>query len=158
MFTIYIYIIHTHTYIWGFSTIEKNSLLLPKTTNKKCRNEHLKKCWTHVKNQIFSERIFKISQIYLGIFQMGNMYVSSQKIFFPLFLCWVGVHCGIYTGSYNVPNILNSPPLLFSFIPTPLFLELFPQVSFLHLHTCVHIFKNLMQSWSKWNWMQGRVD
>jgi hypothetical protein len=24
---------------------------------------------------------------------------------FPLLLCWVGVHCGIYTGSYNVSNI-----------------------------------------------------
>jgi hypothetical protein len=52
-------------------------------------------------------------------------------------LCWVGVHCGIYTGCYNVLNILhmNSPPPPFSFIPTPI-----QQVSFLHLHTCVHIF------------------
>jgi hypothetical protein len=26
-------------------------------------------------------------------------------IFFPLLLCWVGIHCGIHTGSYNISNI-----------------------------------------------------
>jgi hypothetical protein len=40
------------------------------------------------------------------------------KYFLLLLLCWVGVHCSIYKGSYNVSNTshLNSPPpLLFSF-------------------------------------------
>jgi hypothetical protein len=32
--------------------------------------------------------------------------------FFSLLLCWLGVHCGIYKGSYNVSTVsyLNSPP------------------------------------------------
>jgi hypothetical protein len=36
--------------------------------------------------------------------------------YFVLLLCWVGVHCSIYKGSYNVSNIsyLNSPPPLCS--------------------------------------------
>jgi hypothetical protein len=38
-------------------------------------------------------------------------------MFFPL-LCWVGVHCGIYKGSYNVSNRshLNSSPPPLSFV------------------------------------------
>jgi hypothetical protein len=37
--------------------------------------------------------------------------------FFPLFLCWVRVHCGICTGSNYVSNIsyMNSPPQPCSF-------------------------------------------
>jgi hypothetical protein len=58
-------------------------------------------------------------------------------------LCWVEVHCGIDKSSYNVLNVsyLNSPPhtpLLYSSLPP--FLEWFQQVSFLHLHACVHTF------------------
>jgi hypothetical protein len=45
-------------------------------------------------------------------------------VLFPLSLCWVAVHCGIYIykGSCNVSNIsyLNSPSLSLSFIlPSP---------------------------------------
>jgi hypothetical protein len=39
-----------------------------------------------------------------------------------LLLCWVGVHCGIYKSSYNIPNTsyVNLPPPSFSFIlPSP---------------------------------------
>jgi hypothetical protein len=38
-----------------------------------------------------------------------------------LLLCWVGVHCGIFKGSYNVSTLsyLNSSPPPFSFICTP---------------------------------------
>jgi hypothetical protein len=53
-------------------------------------------------------------------------------------LCWVWVHCNIYKGSCSLSNIsyLNSP---FSLPHAPhWFLEQFEQVSFLHLHTCVH--------------------
>jgi hypothetical protein len=59
-----------------------------------------------------------------------------------LLLCWVGAHCGIYKGFYNVSNTLylNSPSPLLSFIPPLLLFEQFQQVSFLHLCTCVHIF------------------
>jgi hypothetical protein len=55
-------------------------------------------------------------------------------------LCWVGVHCTIYRGSYNVLNIsyLNSLPPLLSFISPP-FLKQFQQVSFLHFYTCIYI-------------------
>jgi hypothetical protein len=46
--------------------------------------------------------------------------VHMCMLFFPLLLCWVGIHCSIYKGSYNVSNTsyLNSPPPLVSFIPT----------------------------------------
>jgi hypothetical protein len=59
-------------------------------------------------------------------------------IYFSLLLCWVRVHCGIYTGSYNV--YLNLPPLPFSFIPPFPDSGVVQQVSFLHLHTyiCTH--------------------
>jgi hypothetical protein len=62
--------------------------------------------------------------------------------FFPLLWCWVGVHCGIYKGSWNVSDIsyLNSPPPPLSFILPPWFLERFQQVSFSHLRTRGHIF------------------
>jgi hypothetical protein len=52
----------------------------------------------------------------------------------------LGVHCGIYKSSYYISNIsqLNSYPPSFSFIPLPPFLELFQQVSFFNLYTCVH--------------------
>jgi hypothetical protein len=46
--------------------------------------------------------------------------------------------CGIYTGSYNVSNIHEFTLSPFSSIPQSR-LEYFQQVSFLHLHTCVHI-------------------
>jgi hypothetical protein len=46
--------------------------------------------------------------------------------FFPLLLCWVGAHYGIYIhkASYNVSNILslNLPPPPVSFFPLPQFL------------------------------------
>jgi hypothetical protein len=44
---------------------------------------------------------------------------EPYALFIYLLLCWVGIHCSIYSGSYNVSNIsyLNSPPQLFSFIP-----------------------------------------
>jgi hypothetical protein len=44
---------------------------------------------------------------------------KPPSLFF-LLLCWVSVHCRIYESSYNVSNIsyLNSPPPLFSFIPS----------------------------------------
>jgi hypothetical protein len=40
------------------------------------------------------------------------------QFFFPLLLCWVGAHCDIYKGSYNISNIshLNSPPPQLPFI------------------------------------------
>jgi hypothetical protein len=49
-----------------------------------------------------------------------GFYFSLVSVFFKL-LCWIGVHCGIYTDFYNIPNIsyLNSLPPTFSFIPTP---------------------------------------
>jgi hypothetical protein len=65
----------------------------------------------------------------------------SFSFFLIFFLCWVGVHCGIYKTSYNVSNIshLNSPPPPFSFYPLlPPFLEYFQQVSLFHLPICVH--------------------
>jgi hypothetical protein len=31
--------------------------------------------------------------------------ITSFFLFFLFFLCWVGVHCGIYKGSYKVSNI-----------------------------------------------------
>jgi hypothetical protein len=69
-------------------------------------------------------------------------YTRPFIYFFPLLLCWVGVHCGIYKGSYNVSNIsyLNSPPPWLPCIPSPPFMEQFQQISFLHLRACVHIF------------------
>jgi hypothetical protein len=61
-------------------------------------------------------------------------------VFFSFFYCSVVVHCDIYKSSYNVSNIsyLNLPPTSCSFILCPPFLEYFLQVSFFHLHTCVH--------------------
>jgi hypothetical protein len=49
---------------------------------------------------------------------------QKNKFFFfsfPSLLCCVGVHCGIYKGSYNASNIsyLNSPTSMAPFIPPP---------------------------------------
>jgi hypothetical protein len=65
----------------------------------------------------------------------------QSLVFFFLLLCCLGVQCGIYRSSYNVSNISywNSPPS-WLFFTLPPFLEWFQEVSFLHLHTCVHIF------------------
>jgi hypothetical protein len=48
--------------------------------------------------------------------------MNRLSFFFPSLLWWVGVHFGIYTGSYNVWNtsFMNSPPQPFSFILFPL--------------------------------------
>jgi hypothetical protein len=49
-----------------------------------------------------------------------NIYFNSNHFtFFPLLLCCVWVHCGIYKCSYNVSAVLylNSPSPLLSFIP-----------------------------------------
>jgi hypothetical protein len=65
------------------------------------------------------------------------------RIFFPLLLCWVGVHYSIYKVSFSLATIshLNSPfppgPL---YPPLPQFMEQFQQVSCLHSYACVHIF------------------
>jgi hypothetical protein len=61
--------------------------------------------------------------------------VTTDKFIFFLFpsLLWcMGVHCGIYTGSYNVSNIsnMNSPPPLFSFISPSWFLKEFHRYHF----------------------------
>jgi hypothetical protein len=44
--------------------------------------------------------------------KMKFLHLWSSKVasigtlfFLPLLLCWVGIHCGIYKGSYNVSNI-----------------------------------------------------
>jgi hypothetical protein len=68
--------------------------------------------------------------------------IVNTVLYFPLLLWWVGVHCGIYTGSYNVSNIsyMNSPPQPFFFIPlSPDSWNSFSRYHFLHLLTCVHI-------------------
>jgi hypothetical protein len=59
----------------------------------------------------------------------------SFFLFFALLLWWVGVHCGIYTGSYNVPNVsyMNSPTQQFFISYSLRFLEWFQQALFLHL-------------------------
>jgi hypothetical protein len=64
----------------------------------------------------------------------------SLFVFLFLLLCCLRVHCDIHKSSYNISNIshLNSPPPTFSFISLPPFLEQFQQVSFSHLHACVH--------------------
>jgi hypothetical protein len=50
-------------------------------------------------------------------------HVPCQVLFsnFILLLCWVGVHCGIYKGSYNKGNIsyLNSPSTILLYLPFP---------------------------------------
>jgi hypothetical protein len=74
----------------------------------------------------------KFSTIYPLFSHKYPSYNYSLKNF--LLLCWVGVHCGIYKGSYNVSNISYSPSS-----PLSRFLEQFQQVSFLYLLTSVHI-------------------
>jgi hypothetical protein len=68
---------------------------------------------------------------------------ETQYIFLsPFFIVVLRVHCDIYKNSDNLSNVssLNSPPPPFSTIllySPPLFLN-GHQVSFFHLHTCVH--------------------
>jgi hypothetical protein len=62
-------------------------------------------------------------------------------LFFILFfnlilLCWVGVHSGIYKGSYNISH-LNSSPLSFSFLH-PHLRNSFNRYLFFHLHSYAH--------------------
>jgi hypothetical protein len=68
------------------------------------------------------------------------IYCMKNLLLLILFLFCAGVHCGSYKSFYNISNIsyLNSRPPPFSFIPLPPFLEEFQQVSFFHLHTCMH--------------------
>jgi hypothetical protein len=66
------------------------------------------------------------------------------KLFFFIIiiflLCWVGVHCSIYKGSYNVSNIsfLNLPLPLLSFIPSPLIPGSFYSYIFTFIYMCIH--------------------
>jgi hypothetical protein len=60
--------------------------------------------------------------------------------FFPLLLCWVAVHCSIYKG-YYLQCISYITPSTTSLYPTlPKFIEQLQWMSFLHLHSCIHIF------------------
>jgi hypothetical protein len=66
-------------------------------------------------------------------------------IFLIIFYCFLfyfcsGIHCEVYKSPYIMLNIsyLKSPPLLFSFTLFPPIPGLVLQVSFLHLHKCVH--------------------
>jgi hypothetical protein len=68
----------------------------------------------------------------------------TRKVFFffaHFFIVVLGrVHCDIYKSSYSISNIsyLNADLHGFILAPTLSFLEWFQQVSFFHLHTCVH--------------------
>jgi hypothetical protein len=67
-------------------------------------------------------------------------YLNSNNILNSnIYLCLIGVHCGIYKCSYNISNMsyLNSPCPPF-FISLPPLLEKFQQISFFCLHTCIH--------------------
>jgi hypothetical protein len=76
----------------------------------------------------------KVQMLYKG--RLSGVMKSSFLLF-----CSIGVHCGIYKSFYTLSNIsyMNSPPPPLFFLPChhP-FMEQFQQVSFLHLHTCVH--------------------
>jgi hypothetical protein len=52
-------------------------------------------------------------------FEISEFAITFLKL---LLLCWVGIPLSIYKSSYNVSNVsyLQSPPLLLSFIPSPL--------------------------------------
>jgi hypothetical protein len=76
---------------------------------------------------------------------------NLSNLFFKkisLLLCWVGVHCYIYTSSHNVSNIsyMNSFSLLLSFILPSLNSwssynrNFCTYIIFLHLYSCVHTF------------------
>jgi hypothetical protein len=69
-------------------------------------------------------------------------YIQLGILFYPLLLCWVGVHCGIYTGSFNVSNILfyEFTPSTVSLCPSPPIPGVASTGIILHLCTCVHIF------------------
>jgi hypothetical protein len=71
--------------------------------------------------------------------KINHQHIFPLSLFFCLFYIIVilGVHCDIYKRVYNISQ-LNPPPLSFSFIPPPLFLEQFRQVSLFHFHTWIH--------------------
>jgi hypothetical protein len=90
----------------------------------------------------------------------GECWIDRYKIIFPYFtsiffsfcllLCWVGVHCG-FTKVLTMYQIYHtwihpSAPLYCSTLSSlPQFLEQFELVSFLHLHTCVHILPRIWE-------------
>jgi hypothetical protein len=76
--------------------------------------------YMHYNLNWFISSIFLLSTLVPFLFQsFKNSFIFY---FFPLLLCWVWVHCGIYKDSYNVSTIsyLNSSLLLLPFIfPSP---------------------------------------
>jgi hypothetical protein len=60
--------------------------------------------------------------------------------FFSLFLCLVGVHCGIYKGSYSIANVsyLNPPLPWLSFVsPSTASWNCFSRY---HFRNCIHVY------------------
>jgi hypothetical protein len=70
--------------------------------------------------------------------------IGGSSFFLFLLFFWIGLHHGIYKGSYNISNIsyLNSPPPPFSFISHP------PNT---HTHAHTHTHTHTHHSWNSFN-------
>jgi hypothetical protein len=84
-----------------------------------------------------------LSSLFLTVVST-SLKILYSFIFLPLLLCWVGVHCDIYKGSYNVSTMsyLNSPLLpVVLYPPLPHSWNSFNRYPFLifHLHSYIYI-------------------
>jgi hypothetical protein len=93
----------------------------------------------------FSHFLTKWSEFIISSSKCCEWMEWNLFLFFPLLLCWVGVHCAIYKGSYSVPNksYLESPPSTTLLYPLLIPGIISTVIIFGFIYICTHFLYNI---------------